>query len=110
MENEVWNEIAMFLNDLRCGNVNRESYVLLSEMKEAEAETKAAKAKLDLGGLKPEQKEAIDAYIEAVKNQAFVAEQQAYAQGYVDCIQLLAGLGLLTKVPHIDRFIERIKK
>jgi ribosome assembly protein YihI (activator of Der GTPase) len=112
MENEVWSEIEMFLDDLRCSNVDRESYVLLSEMKEAEKQTKEAKIKLqqELDVLESEHRINIENYIEALKNQAFVAEKQAYSQGYVDCIQLLAGVGLLKKSPHIEHLIEKIKK
>ena len=42
MQNEVWSEIGMFLNSLRCENVNRSSYIHLPEMKEAEQLKKAA--------------------------------------------------------------------
>ena len=41
MQNEVWSEIGMFLNSLRCENVNRSSYIHLPEMKEAEQLKKA---------------------------------------------------------------------
>ena len=27
MENDIWNEISSFLNQLRCENINRESYL-----------------------------------------------------------------------------------
>ena len=36
MQNEVWNEIGMFLNQLRCENINRISCVHLPEAEEAE--------------------------------------------------------------------------
>lgn len=28
MENDIWNEISSFLNQLRCENINRESIIL----------------------------------------------------------------------------------
>ena len=28
MENDIWNEISSFLNQLRCENINRESYIV----------------------------------------------------------------------------------
>lgn len=36
MQNEVWSEIGAFLNDLRCGNVNRKTYLHFPELEEAE--------------------------------------------------------------------------
>ena len=36
MQNEVWSEIGMFLNSLRCENVNRNSYIHFPEMEAAE--------------------------------------------------------------------------
>ena len=36
MENEVWSEISAFLNNLRCGDVSRKSYLHFPELEEAE--------------------------------------------------------------------------
>ena len=41
--------------------------------------------------------------------EAFVSEQRAYCQGYVDCIQLLAGLGLLKKSTDMEKIISEMK-
>lgn len=38
MENEVWSEISAFLNNLRCGDVSRKSYLHFPELEEAENE------------------------------------------------------------------------
>ena len=35
MENEVWSEISAFLNNLRCGDVSRKSYLHFPELEEA---------------------------------------------------------------------------
>lgn len=32
MENDIWNEISSFLNQLRCENINRESYIYFQEL------------------------------------------------------------------------------
>ena len=36
IENEVWSEISAFLNNLRCGDVSRKSYLHFPELEEAE--------------------------------------------------------------------------
>ena len=43
MENEVWSEISAFLNNLRCGDVSRKSYLHFPELEEAEKIRKAKK-------------------------------------------------------------------
>lgn len=43
--------------------------------------------------LNAEQRQQIENYLEAVQHLAFMEEERAYCQGYVDCIQLLGGLG-----------------
>lgn len=112
MQNEVWSEIGMFLNSVRCENVNRSSYIHFPEAKEAEQIKKAAYEKLvmRMDRLDTDQRQAIENYIEVLQHRAFVAEEQAYCQGYIDCIQLLAGLGILKKNPDIEKLIEIIKK
>ena len=41
---------------------------------------------------------------------SYLQEQKSYLQGYVDCIYLLSGLGLLNKDGFVDKFIEELKK
>ena len=43
MENEVWSEISAFLNNLRCGDVSRKSYLHFPELEEAEKIRKVKK-------------------------------------------------------------------
>ena len=60
--------------------------------------------------LETDQRQAVENYIEVLQQRAFVAEKQAYCQGYVDCIQLLAGIGLLENNPDIEKLVGIIKK
>ena len=38
MENDIWNEISSFLNQLRCENINRESYIYFQELANMKSE------------------------------------------------------------------------
>ena len=80
MENEVWSEISAFLNNLRCGDVSRKSYLHFPELEEA------------------------------VQHLAFMEEERAYCQGYVDFIKLLVGLGVLNSNPEIEMMVSKMKK
>ena len=94
MENDIWNEISSFLNQLRCENINRESYIYFQELANIQLKKKREKLKQ---------------YGEILEEEAFVSEQRAYCQGYVDCIQLLAGLGLLKKSTDMEKIISEMK-
>ena len=112
MQNEVWSEIGMFLNSLRCENVNRNSYIHFPEMEAAEQLKMAAHKELAMRMemLETDQRQAIEKYIEVLRRQAFLAEEQSYCQGYVDCVQLLAGLGMLERNPDIEKLVEKIRR
>lgn len=112
MQNEVWEQVGNFLNSLRCENVGRKSYVQFSELKEADKLKKEAQEQyvIVVNKLQTDQRKSIEAYVEALKHQAFITEEQAYCQDYVDCIQLLAGVGLLENNPEIEKIVEKLKK
>ena len=112
MENEVWSEISAFLNNLRCGDVSRKSYLHFPELEEAEKIIKVKKANFEteMRKLNAEQRPHIENYLEAVQHLAFMEEERAYCQGYVDCIQLLGGLGVLNSNPEIEMMVSKMKK
>ena len=63
----------------------------------------------DLYYLYSSTREKLKQYGEILEEEAFVSEQRAYCQGYVDCIQLLAGLGLLKKSTDMEKIISEMK-
>ena len=105
MENDIWNEISSFLNQLRCENINRESYIYFQELANIQKE----KVNKLLDHISYEDREKLKQYGEILEEEAFVSEQRAYCQGYVDCIQLLAGLGLLKKSTDMEKIISEMK-
>ena len=112
MKNEIWSEISTFLNNLRCGDVGRKTYLHFPELEESEKIRKAKKANFEteMGKLDAEQRQQIENYFEAVQHLAFMEEERADCQGYVDCIQLLGGLGMLNSNPDIEMIVSKMKK
>ena len=45
------------------------------------------------------QRDCVENYMEILEHLAFAEKEQAYCQGYIDCIQLLAGLGMFKELP-----------
>jgi hypothetical protein len=52
----------------------------------------------------------IQKWIERLEDNASLEAQQAYCQGYVDCILLLSGMGLLGTELSGEEILERIRK
>ena len=100
-----------FLNQLRCENINRESYIYFQELANIQLKKKMEKEKVNklLDHISNEDREKLKQYGEILEEEAFVSEQRAYCQGYVDCIQLLAGLGLLKKSTDMEKIISEMK-
>ena len=48
MENDIWNEISSFLNQLRCENINRESYIYFQELANIQLKKKMEKEKVNI--------------------------------------------------------------
>ena len=111
MENDIWNEISSFLNQLRCENITRESYIYFQELANIQLKKKMEKEKVNklLNHISNEDREKLKQYGEILEEEAFVSEQRAYCQVYVDCIQLLAGLGLLKKSTDMEKIISEMK-
>lgn len=111
-ENQVWEKVAQFLQELRCESISRaskcETEEYLAAMYEKKAKYKAwAKC---LAELKPDQQEVIKEYINAVEDCASEECQQAYLQGYIDCVMILMGAGFLKTCNKIENIIELLKK
>ena len=85
MENDIWNEISSFLNQLRCENINRESYIYFQELANIQLKKKMEKEKVNklLNHINNEDREKLKQYGEILEEEAFVSEQRAYCQGYV---------------------------
>ncbi len=112
MENEVWEKITQFLNQLRGEQLSRESSVRMPELIEKQKRTEklVAECEIVLKNIPETDRQLLVRWQEQTEEISYLQEQKAYLQGYVDCVCLLSGLGLLEKDEYIDRFIEEVKK
>lgn len=111
MKNDIWDEISSFLNGLRCEKINRKSYIQFQEFKDIQLKKKMKKENVIkiINHMNAEDKRKFKQYEEILEEEAFTSELRAYCQGYVDCIQLLAGLGILKQSPDIEKTINGMK-
>lgn len=112
MENEVWEKVAQFLNQLRGEQLSRTSSVRMPELieKQKQAEKLMEECRVVLRSIPEADRQLLIMWQEQAEEANYLQEQKSYLQGYVDCIYLLSGLGLLKKDEFVDKFIEEVKK
>ena len=97
MDNEVVRKTMDFLMELRCGNMQRDTLIHLDECKERKAELKSLEPAFReaQNSCTKEQKAHMEAYLDMYELVNSAEQQEAYCQGMIDAVQILAGLHLL---------------
>lgn len=111
MENQVWEKAALFLKELRCEDIRRNSIIHLDSCQREREKLRILrkmweKDETDLSEL---QRKAVSSYIEQIQTVSFEEQQEAYCQGIIDCVQVLSGLGLLKTDRKIEQVIKKLK-
>ena len=112
MNNEVFEKVLQFLKQLKGENSSRKPTVQIMGLKELEIEKEQLWQKCypHIEKLPMPERQEIQKWIEKNEEYCSLQEQNAYCQGYVDCVLLLAGLGLFKSEVSIDKFIEQMDK
>lgn len=112
MNNEVIEKVLQFLNQLRCEQTSRKTSVRIPGLQEAEKEVEKLfeECSLYVDRLPEKEKHSIERWFEKQEELSGLQEQNAYCQGYVDCVLLLSGLGLLQGEISIDNFINKVNQ
>lgn len=97
MQNKIWEHVGQFLNKLRCENVTRDTAVEVPGYKEVQDEMEGLHERCEemLQQLPQGQQQLFLEWMAKLEDMNSLEGQKAYCQGYVDCILLLSGMGLL---------------
>lgn len=111
MQNRIWEQIGQFLNRLRCEDVTRDTAVEVPGYKETQAEMEGLckKCEVIMRQLPQEQQQLLLEWMAKLEDMNSLEGQRAYCQGYVDCILLLSGMGLLRQDLSIEEFAKWIR-
>lgn len=111
MQNKIWEQVGQFLNRLRCENVTRHTAVKVPRYRETQEEMEGLREKCEavIRHLPQEQRQLILEWMAKLEDMNSLEGQKAYCQGYVDCILLLSGMGLLRQDLSTEEFMEWIK-
>ena len=111
MENQVWVKVSLFLKELRCEDIKRNSVIHLESCQKEKKALKIVRQiwEKEQKNLSELQQKTICNYIEQIQAVSFEEQQEAYCQGIIDCVQILSGLGLLESDEKIKGAIEKLK-
>lgn len=112
MQNTIWRQVGQFLNRLRCENVTRETAVEVPEYKEIQENMEELREKCEaaIRQLSQDQQQLIWEWMAKMEDMNSLEGQKAYCQGYVDCILLLSGMGLLRQDLSTEKLMKWIRQ
>lgn len=112
MQNKIWEQVGQFLNRLCCENVTRDTAVEMPGYRETQKEMEALREKCEavVRQLPQEQRQLLVDWMAKLEDMNSLEGQKAYCQGYVDCILLLSGMGLLRQDLSIEEFMKWINR
>ena len=110
--NMIWDKVAGFMQQLRCENLSQKTMVQMPEQKKAKSELERVQiiGEEQMNHMEETERRIIREWIERLENNASLEAQQAYCQGYVDCIFLLSGMGIIEKGNAVDEILDHMKK
>lgn len=112
MQNKIWEQVGQFLNRLRCENVTRDTAIEILGYRETQDEMEGLREKCEAmqQQLPQEQRQLLLEWMEKLEDMNSLEGQRAYCQGYVDCILMLSGMGLLRQDLSPEELMKRIKQ
>ena len=112
MQNRIWEPVGQFLNRLRCEDVTRDTAVKVPGYKETLEEMERIREKCEAAvqHLPQEQRQLLLEWMAKLEDMNSLEGQKAYCQGYVDCILLLSGMGLLRQDLSTEELMKWIRQ
>lgn len=111
MKNEITEKLELFLLNLRCENVERETLVHLDSCQEEAERLERIEERYGrvMDGLDQRSRSILEDYMEQLLSKAFAEQQEAYLQGMMDGFQILCGMGILSTNENVEKIIEHLK-
>ena len=113
---QIWNQVAKFMQQLRGENLSKKSTPFLNNLslyiKNAKNELEKIQAigKERMKHMKETEQRITQKWIECLEDNASLEAQQAYCQGYIDCLFLLCGMGIIEKDSVANDIYEQLNK
>lgn len=110
MQNKIWEQVGQSLNRIRCENVTRDTAVEVPRCRETQKEMERLREKCEtmMQQLSQEQQLLLE-WMAKLEDMNSLEGQKAYCQGYIDCILMLSGMGLLRQDLSSEEFMKYIR-
>ena len=111
MEKELWESVEACLKEMRCTNRDRRNHLEFESVEQAQHELEEFSPVYEnvVSEMSVEDREKIEQYVDIMDHCSFEKEQQAYAQGLIDCIEILIQIGLLQKSEFVQKTIRSMQ-
>lgn len=111
MWNIIWEQVGQFLNRLRCENVTRDTAIEMPGYRRTQEEMEELREKCEavIQQFPQEQRKLFLEWMAKLEDMNSLEGQKSYCQGYVDCILLLSGMGLLRQDLSVEEFMKWIR-
>lgn len=108
---QVWEKVNQFLRELRCEDVSRAAYCETEEYKGTITRKKQRYQDYlkCVQMLRDKERSGIEGYVKALEDCSDEECQKAYMQGFMDCVMLLVGAGVLKPRKEIEDIISNLK-
>lgn len=112
MKNEITEKLELFMQNLRCEDMSRETLVhldscMIESEKLAELEEEYRQTMIEL---EDSSRVVLERYTDQMQSKAFAEQQEAYLQGILDAFQILSGLGILSSNQNVEKLIAHLEK
>ena len=111
MKNEITEKLELFMQNLRCEDMSRETLVHLDSCR-IESERLAEleeEYRQTMNKLENPSRAVLERYTQQMQSKAFAEQQEAYLQGILDAFQILSGLGILSSNQNVENIIAHLK-
>ena len=111
MKNEIIEKLELFMQNLRCEDMSRETLVHLDSCR-IESERLAEleeEYRQTMNKLENPSRAVLERYTQQMQSKAFAEQQEAYLQGILDAFQILSVLGILSSNQNVEKIIAHLK-
>ena len=111
MKNEIIEKLELFMQNLRCEDMSRETLVHLDSCR-IESERLAEleeEYRQTMNKLENPSRAVLERYTQQMQSKAFAEQQEAYLQGILDAFQILSGLVILSSNQNVEKIIAHLK-
>lgn len=112
MESELWESVEICLKEMLCANRYRQEHLKSDSLEQVQNEVNKAATSYAvlLKQLSETDRKQMEHHVDLLEQYSFEKEQRAYAQGLIDCFELLMTIGLIRENKFLGQIMKSMQK